>query len=107
MSAAVRVLLYHLVDDADGVEAAYHEVSNALADVPGLLGNELLRSVHDARVFLVISTWLDRESFDRWEQGTGHKASTAPLRPYRDIANPQALGVYQVVAAHQSTTSAV
>jgi len=100
MSATVRVLLYHLAEDADGIEAAYHYVSKALSVVPGLLGNELLRSAHDPRGFLVISTWRDRDAFDSWEQGSGHKASTAPLRPYRDTGNPYALGVYELVAAH-------
>jgi heme oxygenase (mycobilin-producing) len=107
MSGSVRVLLYHLADDGHGVEAAYHQVSETLAGVPGLLGNELLRSVHDARAFLVISTWLDRESFDCWEQGAGHKSSTAPLRPFRDVGNPNAWGVFQTIAAHQSTAGAV
>jgi len=106
MSEPVRVLLYHLADNVAGVEAAYHQVSTALAQVPGLLGNELLRSVHDPRSFLVISTWQDRESFDHWEQGSGHKASTAPLRPYRDTGNSYALGIYQVLAAYQSASSA-
>ena len=102
MSGLVRVLLYHLAEDENGIEAAYHEVSTALAAVPGLLGNELLRSVHDPRAFLVLSTWRDRSAFDSWEQGSGHRASTAPLRPYRDVGNPCALGIFERLAAHDA-----
>ena len=101
MSGLVRVLLYHRTDDEGGIEAAYHKVSDELAGVPGLLGNELLRSVHEPGAFLVLSTWRDRAAFDSWEQGAGHKASTAPLRPYRDVANPYALGVFEQQAAYE------
>ena len=57
MSGPVRVLLYHLTADADGLEQAYHAVSEVLAGVPGLLGNELMRSVHHPAGFVVMSTW--------------------------------------------------
>ncbi|GAA3564080.1 antibiotic biosynthesis monooxygenase [Amycolatopsis ultiminotia] len=100
MSGRVLVLLYHLTEDEAGIETAYHQVSAELAGVPGLLGNELLRSVHDSRAFLVLSTWRDRAAFDAWEQGSSHKASTAPLRPFRDTENPRALGVYRQIAEH-------
>ena len=100
MSGLVRVLLYNLADDEAGIEAAYHKVSTELARVPGLLGNELLRSVHNPRAFLVLSTWRDRAAFDGWEQGTAHKGDTAPLRPYHDRAMGTAFGVYQVAAEY-------
>jgi len=103
MSATVRVLLYHLTDDEPGIREAYHKVSAALAGVPGLLGNELLHSVHDIRGFVVLSTWQDRAAFDRWEQGAAHQGDTAPLRRFRDVANPFALGIFEVVAEHGST----
>jgi len=100
MSAAVRVLLYHRTDDEPGIEEAYHKVSAVLAGVPGLLGNELLRSIHDTRGFVVMSTWRDRAAFDRWEQGAAHKGDTAPLRRFRDVGNRNALGIFEVVAVH-------
>ncbi|HKN55907.1 MAG TPA: antibiotic biosynthesis monooxygenase family protein [Amycolatopsis sp.] len=102
MSGLVRVLLYNLADDEAGIEAAYHKVSTELARVPGLLGNELLRSVHNPRAFLVLSTWRDRAAFDGWEQGTAHKGDTAPLRPYRDVANPNVLGIFERLAVHDA-----
>ena len=106
MSGTVRVLLYHLTAEAERIEEAYHRVSEVLAGVDGLLGNELMRSVFNPHGFVVMSTWSHREAFDRWEQGTAHKDDTAPLRPYRDVGNPNALGVYEVVAAHGSAEAA-
>lgn len=96
----VRVLLYHVADDAAGIEAAYHEASERLAGTPGLLGNELLRSVHAENGFVVVSSWADLAAFDAWEQGAGHKDQTAPLRPYRDLSLARPFAVYRVAATH-------
>lgn len=99
----VRVLLFHRAEDAadaPAIEAAYHRVSQTLAPVPGLLGNELLRGVHDPNGFVVVSTWRDLAAFTAWEQGAGHRDATAPLRPYRDTAGGRPFGVYQVTAEH-------
>ncbi|KDN20368.1 antibiotic biosynthesis monooxygenase family protein [Amycolatopsis rifamycinica] len=98
----VRVLLYHVADDAAGIEAAYHEASRRLAGVPGLVSDELLRSVHAENGFVVVSSWTDLAAFDAWEQGAGHKEQTAPLRPYRDLSLARPFGVYRVAAAHRA-----
>ncbi|WP_225439866.1 antibiotic biosynthesis monooxygenase family protein [Amycolatopsis eburnea] len=99
----VRVLLYHLADDAAGIEAAYHEASRRLEGVPGLLGNELLRSVHAENGFVVVSSWTDLAAFDAWERGAGHKEQTAPLRPYRDLSLDRPFAVYRVAATHTAS----
>ena len=41
-------------------------------------------------------------AFDGWEQGTAHKGDTAPLRPYRDVANPNVLGIFERLAVHDA-----
>ncbi|ONI78129.1 antibiotic biosynthesis monooxygenase [Actinosynnema sp. ALI-1.44] len=100
MIGEVRVLLYHDTADVTGIEAAYHQVSHNLAGVPGLLGNELLRSVPDPTGFVVVSHWRDLAAFHKWERGVDHRDSTALLRPYRDTSLPRPFGVYQVTAAY-------
>lgn len=100
MGSEVRVLVYHATEDAAGVHRAYHEVSGVLAEVPGMLGNELLRSVPDPAGFVVVSRWADLAAFREWEQGPAHRASTAPLRPYRDARLDRPYGIYQVAAAY-------
>lgn len=98
--SGVRVLIFNHTDDEAGIEAAYHEVSRELAGVPGLIGNELLRSMHDPKGFVVMSLWESVEAFDTWEQGVSHKGSTSPLRPFRDTSMNPPFGVYQVSAAY-------
>lgn len=100
MTGEVRVLVYHRAPDGAAIEDAYHEVSAALAGVPGMLGNELLRSCHDEQGFLVVSRWNGIESFQVWEEGVTHRDTTAPLRPYRDTTLATPFGIYQVVAAY-------
>ncbi|AGL16613.1 antibiotic biosynthesis monooxygenase [Actinoplanes sp. N902-109] len=100
MTGEVRVLVYHATEDADGVLAAYHRVSAEMAQVPGQLGNELLRSVHDDSGFVVLSRWRDLAAFTRWEAGPEHKETTALLRRYRDRRMTTPFGVYQVSAAY-------
>jgi heme-degrading monooxygenase HmoA len=100
VTGGVRVLLYHATDDVAGIESAYHRASEHLAGVPGLLGNELLRSVPDPRGFVVLSSWRDLADFAAWERGPDHKRQTAPLRPFRDTTMPRPFGIYQVTAAY-------
>lgn len=99
----VRVLIYALAPDADrdGVEKAYHRISTALADVPGLLGNELLREVGGEEAgYLVMSEWESVSAFQRWEQGAGHRETTAPLRPYQDSRRGRPFALYEVRAEY-------
>jgi heme oxygenase (mycobilin-producing) len=100
VSGRVRVLLFHEASDRDAVTAAYHLVSAELAGTPGLLGNELLTSVHDPTWLLVMSEWADRKSFDEWEQTAAHKGQTAALRPFRDTRMPRAFGIFEVQAEY-------
>jgi heme oxygenase (mycobilin-producing) len=98
MTDEVRVLVYHATEDVSGIEAAYHLASKHLDGVPGLLGNELLRSVHDPAGFVVVSRWSGLEAFDAWERGPDHRDATAPLRPYRDTRLSRPFGIYRVTA---------
>jgi heme-degrading monooxygenase HmoA len=102
-SEEVRVLVYHQADDASSLRAAYREVSLALGDVPGLLGNELLESVVDPTGFVVASRWADLDAFSRWEQGPDHRRSTASLRPYRDPRLAHPFGVYRVTRSYPAS----
>ncbi|GAA3732031.1 heme-degrading monooxygenase HmoA [Spinactinospora alkalitolerans] len=99
----VRVLVYHQAGDAAGVEAAYHRVSARMRGVPGLLGNELLRSVTDATGFVVLSRWSGIEAFQAWEAGAAHRADTTPLRPYRDTRMEAPFALYEVAASYPET----
>jgi len=99
----VRVLIYAVAPEADpdGVERAYHQISGALAGVPGLLGNELLREVgRDEAKFVVLSEWESMSAFQRWEQGAGHHETTAPLRPYQDSRHGRSFTLYEVTARY-------
>ncbi|APU14267.1 MULTISPECIES: antibiotic biosynthesis monooxygenase family protein [Actinoalloteichus] len=100
MTGEVRVLVYHAAEDPSAIEQAYHQASHQLQGVPGLRGNELLRSVHDQSGFVVASSWESLEAFQAWEQGATHRDSTAPLRPFRDTRLPVPFAIYQVAAAY-------
>jgi heme-degrading monooxygenase HmoA len=97
---SLRVMLFNSAPELHLIESAYHEVSSRLASVPGLLGNELLRSVDHPTEFIVLSSWRDLAAFRQWEQGAEHRASTAALRPFRQVMPSRAFGLYQVTAAY-------
>lgn len=99
MSGEVRVLLHHVADDVDEIEAAYRRVSRRLEGVPGLLSNELLRSMDEPKRYVVASTWSDPSAFRQWEQGREHLGQTEPLRPFRSAASARPFGLYRVIAA--------
>jgi heme oxygenase (mycobilin-producing) len=100
MSGRVRVLLYAATTDRDAVTAAYHKVSAELAGTAGLLGNELLHSVHEPDRFIVISEWESLQAFRTWESGNAHRGTTAPLREFQDTSRGSAFGLYEVTAAY-------
>jgi heme-degrading monooxygenase HmoA len=82
------------------VEAAYHRVSQALAQTPGLKGNTLLRSIEEPLTFAVLSEWADLGAFKAWEQGTRHRTTTADLRPFQAARGDSPFGVYEIVASY-------
>jgi heme-degrading monooxygenase HmoA len=96
----VRVLVYHSASDPASVHEAYRKVSELMCDVPGMLGNELLRSMPDPSSFVVVSRWRDRASFEQWEQAPSHRETTAPLRPYRDTRLATPYAIYTVDASY-------
>ncbi|WP_371671422.1 antibiotic biosynthesis monooxygenase [Streptomyces sp. NBC_00289] len=99
----VRVLVFQAAPDEEqlaAVRAAYHEVSKRLAAVPGMLGNELLRSPLDPSALAVMSRWESLAAFRAWEAGADHREDTAPLRPYRDTRTAAPFAVYEVDAAY-------
>jgi heme-degrading monooxygenase HmoA len=99
-SGEIRVLVYHHAEDPEAVRRAYHEVSSALAGVPGMLGNELLESVAGHPGFVVLSRWRDLQAFLAWEQSAEHRQSTAPLRRFQDRGMAVPYAVYQVHAVY-------
>ncbi|MBO8198059.1 antibiotic biosynthesis monooxygenase family protein [Streptomyces smyrnaeus] len=104
MPAEVRVLVYQAAYDDEQLAAvrdAYHLVSKRMAQVPGMLGNELLRSPADPTALVVVSRWSDMAAFRAWEEGATHKDDTAPLRPYRDTRPTVPFGIYEVDAEYR------
>ncbi|WP_327085932.1 antibiotic biosynthesis monooxygenase [Nonomuraea sp. NBC_01738] len=100
MSGELRVLLYHRTEDPAGIESGYHVVSRRLAQVPGMVGNELLHSVHQPGEYLVVSSWESLEAFTTWEQGPDHRQQTSPLRPFRDTVTSRPFGLYRVLGTY-------
>ncbi|MFG2561778.1 antibiotic biosynthesis monooxygenase family protein [Streptomyces sp. NPDC048496] len=99
----VRVIVYQAAYDEGqlaAVREAYHQVSERLAKVPGMLGNELLRSPADPTALAVMSRWESMQAFLAWEAGAEHRQDTAPLRPFRDTRTPVPFAVYEVDAAY-------
>ncbi|MHC0432285.1 antibiotic biosynthesis monooxygenase family protein [Streptomyces sp. O3] len=99
----VRVVVYQAAYDEEQLAAvrdAYHQVSERLAKVPGMLGNELLRSPFDTTSLAVLSRWESLDAFRTWEAGADHRQDTAPLRPYRDDRSGSPFAVYEVDATY-------
>ncbi|MFH8349813.1 antibiotic biosynthesis monooxygenase family protein [Streptomyces sp. NPDC018045] len=103
MPAEARVIVYQAAYDEQqlaAVRSAYHQVSERMAGVPGLLGNELLRSPADPTALAVMSRWESMAAFLAWEGGADHRQDTAPLRPFRDTRTAAPFAVYEVDAAY-------
>lgn len=103
MAGEIRVLVYQAAYNEEQLAAvrdAYHLVSERMAGVPGMLGNELLRSPADPSALAVMSRWESLAAFQEWEGGAAHREDTAPLRRFRDTRTPTPFAVYEVDAAY-------
>ncbi|MEW9547197.1 antibiotic biosynthesis monooxygenase [Nonomuraea sp. NPDC050783] len=103
MKGRARVIVYLTVPETGpgAIEAAYHDISARLADTPGLVRNELLRSALNPAGFAVLSEWESMADFKAWEEGAEHRSATSPLRPFQDRASgARHYGIYEVVAAY-------
>ncbi|MFF0431982.1 antibiotic biosynthesis monooxygenase family protein [Streptomyces sp. NPDC004327] len=98
----VRVMLHLRPSPAEteAVAEAYHTISKDLAGTPGLLGNELLRTLGDEGAFAVLSEWESMAAFRDWEAGSAHRGTTSPLRPYQDTERPSPFALFEVLAAY-------
>ncbi|OLT21352.1 hypothetical protein BJF79_46805 [Actinomadura sp. CNU-125] len=94
----LRVLV-HLVEPAGrrgAVPAAYEEARETLAGTAGLLADELLGSVTDARRFVLVMEWEGRRQYAAWEREHRARGHRSPLRPFQDRERPG--GHYEVFA---------
>lgn len=101
-SPRVRVLVYAAAPTAEpeAVRDAYHRISLELDGTPGLLGNELMRSLTEPAGYIVMSEWASLAAFRTWETSASHRNTTAPLRPYQDSGRGSPFGLYEVTASY-------
>ncbi|OHV36595.1 MULTISPECIES: antibiotic biosynthesis monooxygenase family protein [Pseudofrankia] len=99
----VRVMIWAAApeDRPEAVEEVYHQISAELVGTPGLLGNHLMRSIHDPSRFVVVSEWTNMADFVAWEQDARHKPTTSPLRSLHDPDRRPV--IYEEVAAYGAT----
>ncbi|WP_169514517.1 antibiotic biosynthesis monooxygenase family protein [Actinokineospora enzanensis] len=86
----MRALLWYRAtgDEVQNLERAYREIGAGLVDVPGLRGNELLRSVSAPGEFVVASEWESLVAFRAWADDPAHRAHTGKLDGYRHLDRP-------------------
>lgn len=107
MGNPVRVLVYYRTapDQAAAVEQGYHAISQQIAGAPGLLRNELLRSVSDESSLVVFSEWESLEAFSVWSSRAEHRNITSSLRPYADTESGRAsFAVYEMIGCYESVS---
>ncbi|MCS7484095.1 antibiotic biosynthesis monooxygenase family protein [Umezawaea endophytica] len=82
MTARVMVSARVAVEHAEAFERAYAEVTSKVADVPGHLGDQLLRDHDEPERYVLLSEWESTEHFLAWEDAPVHRDTTTPMRPY-------------------------
>jgi antibiotic biosynthesis monooxygenase (ABM) superfamily enzyme len=75
------------------------EMENLLTDIrtiamkqPGYISGETLHSVDDPTVWLVISTWLDVDTWKAWESSTERREAMRKTEPL--LVAPEKLSVF-------------
>ena len=81
-----------------GTEEEFIRVFSAVAEKvrldPGSVRQTLMRDPNDASTFVVMTDWITREAFTRFERSAAQDDLTAPLRALRESAS---MTVYEVL----------
>lgn len=81
----IRVMVHgklNQLNDQDAFENAFTTVSSSVLGTPGHVRDELLRDSNEPGAYILMSEWLSREAFLKWETSPIHMQKTLPLRPY-------------------------
>ncbi|AUS77403.1 antibiotic biosynthesis monooxygenase [Actinoalloteichus sp. AHMU CJ021] len=95
MTGPIQVLLFRTHPDPDELERAYRVVSAGLRAVPGLLSDELLRSVSEPDEYLLSSRWESLDALRSWQGGEQHDRVPLPLRVPSGRPLAGGYGLYQ------------
>ncbi len=100
---AVRVVL--TVDIKPGEEGEFErefrDVAEQVRGSPGLLGQVLCRDPNAPSRYLIMSDWLNREEFRKFEVSPEQDDATAPVRPHRTSVQMQ---VYDVILTERGVS---
>ncbi|WP_157162867.1 antibiotic biosynthesis monooxygenase family protein [Actinoalloteichus spitiensis] len=99
MSGPIHVLLFRTHPDPDEVARAYRQVSAELRGQPGMLADELLRSVSEPDEYLLSSRWESLDALRSWQRGEQHDRVPPSLRVPSDRPLAGGYGLYQPVRA--------
>ncbi|SDD40887.1 2-polyprenyl-6-methoxyphenol hydroxylase [Geodermatophilus telluris] len=85
-AAAVRTVLRVRAREGceDAFAAAWRQAAAAVARVPGVLRQELVRDADDPRWYGFVSDWTDRAAADAFEGSAAREVLTAALRDLRE-----------------------
>ncbi len=73
---------------------AFSAIAEKVRDDPGSVRQTLMRDPEDPRSFVVMTDWVSREAFTRFERSSAQDELTAPLRALRESSS---MAVYEVV----------
>jgi quinol monooxygenase YgiN len=62
---------------------------------PGYVSGETLRSSHDPSLWLVISTWLDAEQWETWENSQERRDIVSKIEPL--LSEPEKVSIFDFV----------
>lgn len=91
--ARVMVTARVALEHAAAFERAYEQVTSKVAEVPGHLGDELLRDHEHPDHYILLSWWENVERFLDWENAPVHRETTTPMRSYWQVLERR---VYEV-----------
>ncbi|MEV0615338.1 antibiotic biosynthesis monooxygenase family protein [Nonomuraea sp. NPDC050404] len=96
----MRVILWYRVPSAQlqPLAETYRQISEQIADAPGLVSNEFLHSFDDPGTVVVTSEWESHRQLQDWINSPGHR-HTAPIRPYLDVGRDRPYETFAVLTS--------
>jgi heme-degrading monooxygenase HmoA len=79
---------------ADEFMRVFSAVAEKVRSDPGSVRQTLLRDPDNPNSFIVMTDWISREAFTRFERSTAQDELTAPLRALRESAS---MAVYDLI----------
>lgn len=95
----VRVLIERKLKKRENISNLFQKIRIAATAQPGYISSEIMVNTKDNSVIMVISTWADVESWNKWETSQQRVATDREIELL--LEQPQIISCYEIISTEE------